>query len=62
MNIVIACLLLELNQLQIISLKKVLRQIGIAHKGYGKRKPLASNQTAAGRRRNQRVELRVLTL
>ncbi|MDX1941226.1 MAG: OmpA family protein [Saprospiraceae bacterium] len=31
-------------------------------KGYGKRKPIASNDTADGRRRNQRVEIRILEL
>lgn len=30
--------------------------------GYGKRKPIATNKTEDGRRRNQRVEIKVLTL
>ena len=30
--------------------------------GYGKRKPIASNKTADGRKRNQRVELTILSL
>lgn len=34
----------------------------ISYKGYGKRKPIASNKTPDGRRRNQRVELKVLKL
>ncbi len=34
----------------------------ITYKGYGKRKPIASNKTPDGRRRNQRVELKVLKL
>ena len=34
----------------------------VTYKGYGKRKPIASNKTPDGRRRNQRVELRVLKL
>lgn len=34
----------------------------IKYKGYGKRKPIASNKTADGRKRNQRVELTILTL
>lgn len=34
----------------------------IQYKGYGKRKPIASNKTADGRKRNQRVELTILTL
>lgn len=32
----------------------------LKYKGYGKRKPVASNNTLDGRRRNQRVEIRVL--
>ncbi len=32
----------------------------VKYKGYGKRKPLASNKTKWGRERNQRVELRIL--
>jgi outer membrane protein OmpA-like peptidoglycan-associated protein len=34
----------------------------VQSKGYGKRKPIASNKTADGRKRNQRVELTILTL
>ncbi|MDH3648843.1 MAG: OmpA family protein [Saprospiraceae bacterium] len=34
----------------------------VYYKGYGKRKPLASNDTSDGRRRNQRVEIRILEL
>ncbi|MFK7932328.1 MAG: OmpA family protein, partial [Saprospiraceae bacterium] len=34
----------------------------ISYVGYGKRKPIATNKTADGRRRNQRVEIKVLTL
>jgi outer membrane protein OmpA-like peptidoglycan-associated protein len=34
----------------------------VKYKGYGKRKPIASNKTADGRKRNQRVELTILTL
>lgn len=32
----------------------------LQYKGYGKRQPIASNRTAAGRKRNQRVEIKVL--
>ena len=32
----------------------------LTFKGYGKRKPLVSNRTAVGRRKNQRVEIKVL--
>ena len=31
-------------------------------KGYGKRKPIASNKTKDGRKRNQRVEIKILSM
>jgi outer membrane protein OmpA-like peptidoglycan-associated protein len=34
----------------------------ITYKGYGKRKPIASNESASGRRKNQRVEIKILRL
>jgi outer membrane protein OmpA-like peptidoglycan-associated protein len=34
----------------------------ISYKGYGKRQPIASNATVEGRRRNQRVEIKVTSL
>jgi len=34
----------------------------ITFKGYGKRKPIASNETVAGRKKNQRVEIKILRL
>jgi outer membrane protein OmpA-like peptidoglycan-associated protein len=34
----------------------------IAYKGYGKRQPIATNSTVAGRKKNQRVELKVLEI
>ncbi len=34
----------------------------IASKGYGKREPIATNSTVVGRRKNQRVELKVLEI
>jgi len=34
----------------------------VAFKGYGKRKPIASNKSAAGRRKNQRVEIKILSM
>lgn len=32
----------------------------LSYKGYGKRKPVASNRTSAGRQKNQRVEMKIL--
>ncbi len=32
----------------------------LTHKGYGKEKPIATNATLAGRRKNQRVEIKIL--
>ena len=34
----------------------------IKHKGYGKRKPIASNDSVSGRVRNQRVEIKILQI
>ena len=34
----------------------------LKYKGYGKRKPIDTNRTAAGRKRNQRVEIKILSL
>lgn len=34
----------------------------ISHKGYGKRKPIATNDSKKGRKRNQRVEIKILKL
>ncbi|NNE16511.1 MAG: OmpA family protein [Saprospiraceae bacterium] len=34
----------------------------ITYKGYGKRNPIATNKSAAGRRKNQRVEIKILKL
>lgn len=34
----------------------------ISYKGYGKREPIASNMTVEGRRRNQRVEIKITSL
>ncbi len=34
----------------------------ISSKGYGKRDPIASNQTQSGRKRNQRVEMKILAI
>lgn len=42
--------------------QKGIPETRISYKGYGKRVPVATNSTAAGRRKNQRVELRILSL
>lgn len=34
----------------------------VQFKGYGKRVPIASNETAAGRLKNQRVELKIISM
>jgi outer membrane protein OmpA-like peptidoglycan-associated protein len=41
---------------------KGIPQSQIAFKGYGKRQPIASNQTVEGRRRNQRVEIKIISM
>jgi outer membrane protein OmpA-like peptidoglycan-associated protein len=33
----------------------------LTYKGYGKKSPLASNETVEGRRKNQRVELKIIS-
>ncbi|MEM9821081.1 MAG: OmpA family protein [Bacteroidota bacterium] len=42
--------------------KKGIASERLQYKGYGKRKPLVSNRTATGRRKNQRVEVKILKL
>jgi len=34
----------------------------VQYKGYGKRKPLVSNKTSMGRKKNQRVEIKILSM
>ncbi len=34
----------------------------LTYKGYGKRKPIANNRTAAGRKKNQRVQIKIISL
>lgn len=34
----------------------------LKYKGYGKRKPIANNRTVEGRKKNQRVEIKILTI
>lgn len=43
-------------------IKKGIDTRRIVAKGYGKRKPIATNQTPEGRRRNQRVEIRLIQI
>ncbi len=43
-------------------LKKGISPNQIKYKGYGKRKPLESNDTEVGRQRNQRVEVKILEI
>lgn len=43
-------------------IKKGITASRIKYKGYGKRQPLASNKTASGRAKNQRVELKILAI
>ncbi|HEX5112890.1 MAG TPA: OmpA family protein, partial [Saprospiraceae bacterium] len=42
--------------------KKGIPESQISYKGYGKRQPIASNQTVDGRRRNQRVEIKITSM
>jgi len=42
--------------------EKGIAESRLSHKGYGKRKPISSNETAGGRRKNQRVEMKVLKI
>jgi outer membrane protein OmpA-like peptidoglycan-associated protein len=41
---------------------KGISQNRVSFKGYGKRNPVATNATAEGRRRNQRVEIKIVSL
>lgn len=43
-------------------IKKGIEPERLKYKGYGKRMPIDTNQTAAGRKRNQRVEIKILSL
>ena len=42
--------------------KKGIDRNRLKYKGFGKRKPIASNKYAAGRKKNQRVEIKILSL
>ena len=43
-------------------IKRGVSESRVSYKGYGKRKPIATNATAAGRKKNQRVEMKILSL
>jgi len=42
--------------------KKGIEKDRLSYKGYGKRKPIASNKTPVGRKKNQRVEIKILSM
>lgn len=42
--------------------QKGIPEARITYKGYGKRNPIATNETVAGRRQNQRVEIKILQI
>ena len=41
--------------------KKGINKTRVTFKGYGKRNPLASDKTMEGRKKNQRVEIKILS-
>lgn len=43
-------------------IKKGIEDDRISYKGYGKRRPIASNGTAEGRKKNQRVEIKIVSI
>lgn len=43
-------------------IKKGIMDKRITYKGYGKRRPIASNGTAEGRKKNQRVEIKIISI
>ena len=42
--------------------QKGIEQDRLKYKGYGKRDPISSNKTAVGRKKNQRVEIKILSM
>ena len=43
-------------------IKRGIDKARISYRGYGKKKPIATNSTAAGRKKNQRVEMKILSV
>lgn len=43
-------------------IRKGIGEDRVSHVGYGKRYPIATNETKAGRKKNQRVEIKILSL
>ena len=43
-------------------IEKGLNPERLSYKGYGKRQPIATNETKSGRKKNQRVEIKILSL
>ncbi len=43
-------------------IRKGIPAMRISYKGYGKRKPIATNRTKEGRAKNQRVEIKIITI
>ncbi len=41
---------------------KGIKEERLSFKGYGKRNPVATNSTSTGRKLNQRVEIKILSL
>lgn len=42
-------------------IKKGIQRDRVKYKGYGKSQPIASDKTATGRKKNQRVEIKILS-
>ena len=60
MNIVIIYLLKEQKSVANYIVREGISGSRVRYKGYGKRKPLASDATREGRRKNQRVQIKIL--
>jgi outer membrane protein OmpA-like peptidoglycan-associated protein len=58
------CLLISEKRAKSVAdylVSKGIEQHRVTHKGYGKLQPIADNATSAGRRKNQRVEVKILS-